>query len=172
MGVMVSDRLEYRNMSEIDLSELHSCLSDPKVNKPIYWLNTPFRKEDAKLLLNKAISQQKAKTDFWLTARQQSDGNYVGNINIHKRQNKEAEVGYWVAKKFWKKGYATEMVNYAVSSALRMDDINYLIATTSLDNIGSQAVLSKNGFQFEKTISSTSLKGSKRVSKLYRKSLC
>ena len=62
-------RLKYSNLSKTDLNDLYACLSEPRVTDPIYWLNKPFLKEDAEALLARAMSEQKAQTDYWLAAR-------------------------------------------------------------------------------------------------------
>ena len=155
-------RLKYSNLSKTDLNDLYACLSEPRVTDPIYWLNKPFLKEDAEALLARAMSEQKAQTDYWLAARNISDDQYVGNINIHRRNNDEAEIGYWIALSSWNKGYATEMVKYAIRFANTLDGTQVIIATTAEDNISSQAVLKKNGFKFDRIICSSSANNENR----------
>jgi len=166
---MKSKRLTYSYLSETDTDDLYACLSDPLVTKPIYWLKTPFTRDGAKLLLRRVLDEQEGDESYWLASRCKFNGGYVGNINIHKRSKGEAEIGYWIAQNFWNNGYATEMVEYAVSYTTRFTNIDVLRATTAIDNLASQVVLQKNGFQFQHMVSSSSLDNEVRESKLFKR---
>lgn len=163
-----SERLEYSNLSEADLHDLFVCLSNPQITQSIYWLKTPFTHDDAELLLRRAMDDEEA---YWLAARRKSDGKYIGNINIHKKPNNQAEIGYWIVHGAWNKGYATEMVKHAVLLAKNMDDTHVITATTAIGNLASQSVLEKNGFRFEQIVQSTSVNNHVRESKLFNMSV-
>lgn len=60
----------------------------------------------------------------------------------------EAEVGYGISKKFEGNGYMTEAVGVLVNWAFENDKCNVITATNVLStNLGSQRVLTKNGFK-------------------------
>jgi len=166
-----SGRLTYSSLSETDLNDLYVCLSDPQITQSIYWLNTPFTQNDAAILIRRAIDEQEGQSNYWLATRRKIDGQYVGNINIHRKLNGEAEIGYWIAQNFWNNGYATEMVEYAVSLIAEMNDIQAITATTAINNLGSQAVLKKNGFRFEEIVQSSASNNEVRESKLFKLSV-
>lgn len=65
----------------------------------------------------------------------------VGSIAKFTMENR-AEITYWIDKKFWRKGIATE----AVRQLLTIVTIRPLYARVAKDNIGSNRVLEKTGF--------------------------
>ena len=73
------------------------------------------------------------------------DGTIAGRINLVDVADGQAELGYRIAKKASGQGVATTAVHeiclLAVAYGLRT-----LIAETTADNVGSQAVLKKAGF--------------------------
>jgi len=75
----------------------------------------------------------------------------VGRINlvsIMKGSFNKAELGYRIGKKHIGKGYATKAVGLVLNEAINRYKLHRIEAGTSPDNIGSQIVLIKNGFQF------------------------
>lgn len=125
----------------------------------------------ATALIGQAEDGAAAKTEFLFAVRRLADDSYVGNVNIHHRDPHEMEIGYWLDKKHWGQGLATEVVNFATGFARKLPDIKSLFATTSLENTASQKLLEKSGFKFEKQIVSTGCPSTQRPSNLYRNRL-
>jgi RimJ/RimL family protein N-acetyltransferase len=69
------------------------------------------------------------------------DGHVAGNI-VSFEQSGEREVGYWIGKRFWGKGVATE----ALSEFLGYMKVRPLYARVAKHNIASIRVLEKCGF--------------------------
>ena len=57
-----------------------------------------------------------------------------------------AEVGYWIGKRFWGEGFATEAVRAVVAHAFDAHGFTYVKAGHFVDNPRSQRVLGKLGF--------------------------
>jgi [ribosomal protein S5]-alanine N-acetyltransferase len=70
-----------------------------------------------------------------------ANGEIVGSIAAFIIEN-DAEITYWIDRKFWGKGIATA----AVSDFLRIEPRRPLYARVAFDNYGSQKVLEKCGF--------------------------
>ena len=66
----------------------------------------------------------------------------AGSIAKYMSEDKP-EITYWIGKKFWGKGIATE----AVKQFLKQIQIRPMYARVAKDNIGSNRVLEKNGFK-------------------------
>lgn len=80
-----------------------------------------------------------------------SCGNIVGRVNlvsvIRGNLNK-AEIGYRIGEQYQGRGYATSAVKLVLEKALNQHKLHRVEAGTATDNMGSQIVLIKNGFQF------------------------
>jgi RimJ/RimL family protein N-acetyltransferase len=70
-------------------------------------------------------------------------------INSEKYSHSDIELGYVLHKKYWGKGYATELAQACVEFVFHNHpDIKRIVAVTVLNNIASQHILSKIGFKF------------------------
>ena len=79
---------------------------------------------------------------------EKSTGKYIGLLLL-KDVDRECsiEIGYSLIKEEWKKGYATEVVNKTVNWLFDQEGFTKICAVTELDNIDSQNVLFKAGFE-------------------------
>jgi [ribosomal protein S5]-alanine N-acetyltransferase len=78
-------------------------------------------------------------------------GKIVGRVNlvsIVRGSFNKAELGYRIGEEHQGKGYATSAVKLVLHEAVNKYKLHRIEAGTSPDNIGSQIVLIKNGFQF------------------------
>ncbi len=87
------------------------------------------------------------------------DGEAVGGIDFHPQTDilcKNIEIGYWIGEPFWGKGIMTEVVKEIIPIGFERFDITRIYAKCFGENLGSQKVLEKAGFElearFEKTI--------------------
>lgn len=69
------------------------------------------------------------------------DDKIVGSVSKFVIEN-DAEITYWIDRKFWGKGIATEALN----DFLKMEPIRPIYGRVAFDNFGSQKVLEKCGF--------------------------
>ena len=60
---------------------------------------------------------------------------------------REARMGYWVGRRYWRQGIATEAVARVSRWALAELDIERIVASVATDNPGSAAVLRRVGFR-------------------------
>ncbi|MFH0929158.1 MAG: GNAT family protein [Candidatus Aenigmatarchaeota archaeon] len=79
------------------------------------------------------------------------DDKFVGTISIEKidKLNKNANIGYWVAKSYRGKGIATKAVKLAVKFGFSKFKLKRIYATVRKDNVASCKVLENVGFDRE-----------------------
>ncbi|AIF69941.1 hypothetical protein PAP_07760 [Palaeococcus pacificus DY20341] len=72
----------------------------------------------------------------------------MGVIGLHNidHKNGHAELGYFLWKKYWRKGYMSEAVKLMLNYAFEYLNLRKVYARVFEPNIGSQRVLEKNGF--------------------------
>lgn len=67
----------------------------------------------------------------------------------------DLELGYWFYKEYWGKGIANLLARTIVEYAFtKFPNLNRIVAVTDPDNIASQKVLKKIGFEFVTTVES------------------
>jgi RimJ/RimL family protein N-acetyltransferase len=71
----------------------------------------------------------------------------VGGIGIHDTPQGDVELGYWIARSHWGRGYASEAGEAVVRFARTALRLPRLVAGHFLDNPASGSVLRKLGFQ-------------------------
>lgn len=59
----------------------------------------------------------------------------------------EAELGYWIGRPYWGRGYATEAGGALLAFAFRHLGLERIIVSAMLDNPASQRVIEKLGFR-------------------------
>ncbi len=69
----------------------------------------------------------------------------VGMIGMSSGAQEPVEVGYWMGRKYWGRGYATEAVGLLLAEAQRRG-VSRVVSEVFPDNIASMRVLQKNGF--------------------------
>ena len=77
----------------------------------------------------------------------------VGAISLHLALiHRRAELGYWVGRPFWNRGYATEAVRAILTFGFQSLDLNRIHASHLVRNPASGRVMQKAGMRFEGTL--------------------
>ena len=72
----------------------------------------------------------------------------IGGIGLTEFRKRSCELGYWLGKKYWGNGFATEAVNGILDFGFNNLKRKEIYAAYKLGNEGSKRVLKKCGFQF------------------------
>lgn len=78
-------------------------------------------------------------------------GEIIGRVNLADVQRgnfNKAELGYRIGEAHQGRGYATKAVKLILEEVINNHKLHRIEAGTSVNNIGSQIVLIKNGFRF------------------------
>jgi [ribosomal protein S5]-alanine N-acetyltransferase len=108
---------------------------------------TPYTLDDANRFITLATG-----TTSGLMLAIEVDGDAAGGIGINPLDDVyrgTAEIGYWLAEPFWRKGIVTDAVRALVPAAFEQFDIVRLQAGIFSDNPASMRVLEKCGFALE-----------------------
>lgn len=150
--VIETPRLRLRKVFRADADDLLEATSDPRVTKYEPW--GPYSREETVQMIENIQSQLEAGLCTEWAIERKEDAKVLGLIHLNKVDffNRSAEVGYWLQRKCWGQGYATEVLkalgDYALTT-LRMDEI---IAICHPENAASLRVLEKAGYKYHKTL--------------------
>ena len=78
------------------------------------------------------------------------DGTPSGMIDLHDLNQKSGEVGYWLSKDVQHLGIMTKCVEFLVDYGFKQLNLEFLILRTAQDNLASQHVAQRAGFQYIK----------------------
>lgn len=88
----------------------------------------------------------------------------VKDVDVY---NSNCEIGYWLAKPCWGKGYASDFLQLLLNFCFRELDLNKVWAYTADFNVRSQGLLKKNGFKQVGKLRKHTLVNNKFIDSIY-----
>lgn len=150
-----TERLNLRPLRAEDAAELHRLVNDWEVAKSLARVPFPYPRDLADEWIA-STHQERAEGRAWHLAitgiehagtKEESEV-LVGCIGLTlDPTRKEAELGYWVGRRFWGHGVAPEAAGRLASWALANLGVERLVASALVENDRSHAVLRRIGFQ-------------------------
>ena len=139
-------RLLLRAPGYQDVSRLTALANDPDIARMTLRMPHPYSDQDAESFVLQVASEDPAKATTFLIEHE--DHGPVGVIGLFEDQDPAPEVGYWIGRPFWGRGYATEALDAALVWASRKWKRRALAAGHFTDNAASGRVLEKAGFLY------------------------
>jgi len=144
-------RLIIKPPSISDVELVYSLDSDPDVMRYI-GNGYPRSREESLSWYEKSIKHfEKYGFSFGLVFEKET-GEFIGragiNYNAYDDSQPDIEIGYRLYKKFWNKGYATELADALVEWGFKNLKIDKLCGFSHPDNRSSCRVLEKIGMHF------------------------
>lgn len=146
MRVIKTKRLELKDLTLDDVDDMFEYAKMPIVGNSAGW--TPHKSKDETYQIVKSLINSKEVLGIYLNNK------LIGTVGIHYR-NGEYDIGYVLHPDYWNKGYMTEACNAVIKDYFENPNNKELFGSTFIDNIGSQRVLQKLGFKFNKDIEKT-----------------
>ncbi len=137
-----SERLFLRPGWTEDCDELLRLIADEQIVRNLAAAPWPYTRDDAETFLG--LRQARLLPNFLITRPSASGSEIVGNIGFG-RNGDDVEVGYWIGRQHWGKGYATEALRSVLKLARALGH-RRLVAGHFVDNPASGRVLTKAGF--------------------------
>lgn len=153
--------LSQPNVSDLEEVVLHMN-STSEISENTLTLPFPYREENAHFWFKMAEDGFANKDAFIFGIREKENLKLIGAIGLHiDLGNNKAEVGYWLGKSFWNKGYVSEALQRILKFGFEELNLNKVYASHFPHNPASGKVLEKNGFTFEGTMKQEILKNEK-----------
>jgi ribosomal-protein-alanine N-acetyltransferase len=147
--ILYTERLILRPHTIWDADDLQRLISDRDIASTTTNIPHPYTLEDAIEWLGKREEsyERTGSPQFAITHK---DGYFIGGIGmtLHK-EHENAELGYWIGKPYWEKGYCTEAAHAVVKYGFEMIGLNRIYATHFTRNPASGRVMQKIGMKYE-----------------------
>jgi len=137
-----SERLFLRPGWPEDWSELYRLLDDERLARHLSRVPWPCRVDDARGLAG--MAQAPRHPQFLITLPDQHGAQVVGMIGLVDC-NGETELGVWIGRAWWNRGFATEAARAALCLARTLGHCR-LVASHFADSPGGGRMLAKLGF--------------------------
>ena len=139
----VTERLLLRPAWPEDADALFGGIADEGVVRNLARAPWPYLPEHAREFVMR--EQEERLPNFLMTLPGEDGSRIIGSIGFGKTDT-GVEIGYWIARPYWGKGYATEAGRGLIEIA-RLLGYDRLEAGHFLDNPASGKVLRKLGFR-------------------------
>jgi RimJ/RimL family protein N-acetyltransferase len=145
-----TERLLLRPGWSQDAPALYDAIRDERIVRNLATAPWPYRPEDAEAWL--ATERRPSEPSLLIFRRTDAAPELIGAIGFGRRPAGETELGYWIARRHWGRGYATEAGRALLAAARHGLRLKRLDAGHFLDNPASGRVLEKLGFRPTGTI--------------------
>ena len=147
--VLHTARLTLRPFADSDVDDLVRLLNDREVVRFLAMVPHPYRTDDAR----DWVARTQTAPNPWPAFAIDADGALIGSIGLKPPEDPSspesgAELGYWLGRPYWGKGYATEAASQMVGYAFSVMQLAQLWASVSMSNAASRRVLEKVGLRF------------------------
>ncbi len=147
---IVTKRFILRPHTKFDAQTLARNINDRMIARNTMRIVYPYRLKNAKEWIAKLTKDARKKQPTWRHFAIDIGGEVVGGIGFDGIEPAhKAELGYWLARKYWGRGIMTEAVRAVVRYGFTTLRFKRISAYTLTFNTSSQRVLKKNGFKQE-----------------------
>lgn len=147
MAEIISERLVLRPPAAGDAAMITQLMQDRDLPWNLGRAPWPYTRKDAEEWLALSATQWAAGTEFPFIIRLRADDEIIGSCGITHVTQDVWEMGYWLGKAFWGKGYVTEAARSVLDWARREKGCSRFISGHIEDNPASGRVLQKLGFE-------------------------
>jgi RimJ/RimL family protein N-acetyltransferase len=149
-GVIRGAKVTLRPLRRSDALDLDLVLRDGKATR---WLPPRVRRESGRMFVDRVLREQREDRGFCYAIVPNGSRQVVGQIRLFDWSplQKHAEVGYWIRRKYWGRGFGTEALWLICREGFRRLYLHRILANVVAPNLASALVLEKVGFRQEGT---------------------
>ena len=146
---LTTERLRLRPLATADAPRLAELAADYDIARMTLRMPHPYAPEDAVAFVQRCAHEDLDRERTFLIEDREGPVGVVGFFEDEEASPKlGSELGYWIGRPYWGRGYATE----AVAAALRWSEQDWrrriVVAGHFADNSASGRVLVKTGFLY------------------------
>ncbi|MBR1393643.1 MAG: GNAT family N-acetyltransferase [Ruminococcus sp.] len=146
MREIQTERLRLRPVGREDIKRIFTCwASDPKVTKYLTW-NPHHTLHDTETVMDIWLEEYKKPDCYRYGIERRITGDLIGMIDVVGFHHGAPVIGYCSGRAYWGRGYMTEALK-AVTARLFEDGYDTIVIEAVEQNIGSNRVIEKAGFE-------------------------
>lgn len=144
-------RVSIRPLRLSDAAHLYENVKDKEIVTWTVSIPHPYPRDGAVKFIRKAQYNIRNNRSYAFGIVLNETGTVIGVVSLmaFDWENKNAEIGYWLAKKHWGEGLMTEAVRLVLKFGFRNLKLHRVYARLFEANIGSARILEKCGFKLE-----------------------
>lgn len=134
-----------------DEKSLAENINNKKIYRNTLNIPYPYTLKDGKKWIDKNLKEARKKKPAMINFAIDIGEKVVGSVGFSKIKNGKAELGYWLAERYWGRRIMTEAVKLATKFGFKKLGFERICATVFSFNKPSQRVLAKTGYKYEET---------------------
>lgn len=156
---IVGEKNILRTLKETDATSITLHANDPDIAK-YTTLPHPYELKMAKEFIKKTSRNIQRKKAYELGVELKEINGIIGMISLMDidSRNKNAELGYWLGKKYWGKGIMKEAIELILNLGFKKLKLVKVYARVMHQNITSARLLEKSGFTYERKLRKNELR--------------
>ena len=136
-----------RKVRTEDAESLAKYLNNKKIYEHTLIVHFPYNLQIAKDWIKETLEMGYDKPVPYLNFIIEIHGEAVGVISLEQIAEKEAELGYWLAEKYWNQGIMTEAIKHFTKYAFDKVGLKKITVPIFTSNVASQKVMEKCGYK-------------------------
>jgi RimJ/RimL family protein N-acetyltransferase len=149
-GLIRGTRVSLRQLRRSDAPGLDKVLRDGKATR---WLPPRVRRESGREFVDRVLREQRQSRGLCFAIVPNGSSEAVGQIRLFDWSplQRHAEVGYWIRRSCWGRGFGTEALRLICREGFRRWHLHRIVANVVAPNVASARLLEKVGFRHEGT---------------------
>lgn len=162
--ILESKRAILRQFTDSDLENVFKGLSHPDIIK-YYGINFDSI-EATKEQMTWFANLEKNETGIWWAVCSKDDGKFLGagGLNDVSKENRKAEIGFWLLPENWEKGLMLETMPLIFNHAFNTIGLHRIEGFVETENYNCKKALAKLEFRLEGTMKDCEFKNGKFIS--------
>jgi len=153
---LTTKRLILRQPTMKDVRDLIRGINNLNVSKYLLVVPYPYTIKDAKWWINHCREEvrEKPRTSYNFNIEYKADRKLIGGVGLSKinQDRKTADIGYWLAEPYWRKGIMTEAESKLIDFAFDKLKLKKIRCPVFIENQASQSLAKSLGFKYQRTL--------------------
>lgn len=150
--ILQTDRLILRQLEEGDADTLEQLINDYDIARTTLHIPYPYPKGSAVAFIQHRADVAKRGDGYSFAIIDKESQAFMGSVGMNTdRKNNRSELGYWLAKCYWNRGFVTESAKRIIQFGFEELHLNKIYAAAMTMNPASSQVMKKIGMQYEGT---------------------
>jgi len=163
MTIIKSKNFILRPFRKGDEKSLAENINNKKIYRNTLVIPYPYTLKDAREWVTKNLKEARKKKPKEINFVIDINGEAAGSIGFSKIQEHKAEIGYWLAEKYWGKGIMPQAVKLITKFGFEKLKLRRIYAKVFFFNKPSMRVLEKAGYKFEGILRKNVMKDGKFI---------
>jgi len=143
-------QINLRKLKKSDASSIYQNAKDFEIAR-YTTLPYPYRLKNAEDFIKMTHQKMRKKKSFELGIEFKENKEIIGMIGLMNidYDNKNAEIGYWLGKKYWGRGIMKKAIKLILNFGFKKLKLVRIYAKVMHPNIASAKLIEKSGFKYE-----------------------